>query len=161
MIQELTKLFSKTASHIIAGVIKGGGIVGGVKVSGANGVLLENDPLSNRVQKEIMDKAGVKGFISTDELPQYGINADDKKKIMSACGATNKDVVVLVADQKDKTLAALKIIETMLAGKTKKATPKSKKKAVKKAKKAATKRKPAKPKKAKKPTAKKKAKKKK
>ncbi|MDD5260080.1 MAG: hypothetical protein PHD29_08940 [bacterium] len=161
MIQDLTKLFSKTASHIIAGVIKSGGIVGGVKISGANGVLLENDPLSNRMQKEIMEKAGVKGFISTDELPQYGINADDKKKIMSACGATNKDVVVLVADQKDNTLAALKIIAGMLAGKAKKAAPKPKKKAVKKTKKAVKKKKSAKPKKAKKPAAKKKAKKRK
>lgn len=167
MIQDLTSLFSKTASHIIAGVIKGGGIVGGVKISGANGVLLENSKLSNLVQKEIMEKAGVKGFISTDELPQYGINSDDKKLILSACKATNKDVVVLVADKKDNTLAALKIIASLLAGKTKKAAPKAKKKAakkvagkVKKAKKAKPK-KTAKPKKGKKPAARGKTKKRK
>ncbi len=159
MIQDLTSLFSKTASHIIAGVIKSGGIVGGVKISGANGVLIDNDRLSNQVQKEIMDKAGVKGFISTDELPQYGINADDKKKILSACKATNKDVVVMIADQKDNTLAALKIIADMLSGKTKKATPKTKNKAVKKTKKTAKVKKTAKPKKSKKPAAKKKVKK--
>jgi glutamyl-tRNA(Gln) amidotransferase subunit E len=160
MTQDLTALFRKTASHIIAGVIKNGGIVGGVKISGANGVLLDNDKLSNQVQKEIMEKAGVKGFISTDELPQYGINTDDKKKILSACKATNKDVVVLVADRKDNTLAALKIIAAMLSGKTKKAAPKPKKKTVKKAAKPKPK-KTSKPKKSKKPAGKKKTKKRK
>lgn len=134
MSKELTSLFSKTASHIIEGVIKSGGIVGGVKIIGGNGILLKNNKLSNRVQDEIIAKTGVKGFISTDELPQYGINAVDKKKIMVSCGASAKDVVVLVADQKEKVLPALDIIATMLAGKTKKAAPKSKKKAAKKAK---------------------------
>jgi Glu-tRNA(Gln) amidotransferase subunit E-like FAD-binding protein len=159
MAQDLTSLFSKTASHIIAGVIKSGGIVGGVKVIGANGVLLKNNRLSNLVQDEIMGKTGVKGFISTDELPQYGINAEDKKKIMSACKATAKDVVVLVADQKDKTMAALDIIAAMLAGKVaakpKKSAPKANKATAKPKKKAAKK-----AKKAKKPAAKKKTKKK-
>ncbi len=161
MIHDLSSLFSKTASHIIAGVIKSGGIVGGVKITGANGVLVDNDRLSNLVQKEIMDKAGCKGFISTDELPQYGINSDDKKNILSACKATNKDVVVLVADKKDNTLTALKIIAVMLTGKTKKAAPKPKKKVVKKANKQTKTRKTLKPKKAKKPAAKKKSKKRK
>jgi Glu-tRNA(Gln) amidotransferase subunit E-like FAD-binding protein len=160
MIQDLTSLFSKTASHIIDGVIKNGGIVGGVKISGANGVLMENDRLSNLVQKEIMDKAGVRGFISTDELPQYGINADDKKKILSACKAAAEDVVVLVADQRDKTMTALEIIASMLSGKTKKAAPKPKKKAAKPAKKAKAK-KAAKAQKVKKVVVKKKAGKKK
>ncbi|MDD5131193.1 MAG: hypothetical protein PHH44_00865 [bacterium] len=138
MIQDLTSLFSKTASHIIAGVINNGGIVAGVKINGANGVLIDNDRLSNLVQKEIMDKAGVRGFISTDELPQYGINAEDKKKILAACKATAKDVVVLVADQKDNTMTALGIIASILSGQTRKAAPKSKKKAAKKAKKTKT-----------------------
>jgi Glu-tRNA(Gln) amidotransferase subunit E-like FAD-binding protein len=135
MIQDLTSLFSKTASHIIAGVINNGGIVAGVKINGANGVLIDNDRLSNLVQKEIMDKAGVRGFISTDELPQYGINAEDKKKILAACKATAKDVVVLVADQKDNTMTALGIIASILSGQTRKAAPKPKKKVAKKAKK--------------------------
>lgn len=136
MSKELTSLFSKTASHIIAGVIKSGGIVGGVKIAGGNGILLKNNKLSNLVQDEIMAKTGVKGFISTDELPQYGINAADKKKIMLSCEATAKDVVVLVADQREKVLPALDIIASMLYGKTKKAAPKPKKKAAKPAKKA-------------------------
>lgn len=160
MSKELTSLFSQTASHIIDGVIKSGGIVGGVKIVGGNGILLKNNKLSNRVQDEIIAKTGVKGFISTDELPQYGINAKDKKKIMASCGASVKDVVVLVADQREKVLPALDIIAAMLAGKTRKAAPKPKKKAAKPAKKVKAK-KAVKPKKAKKVAVKKKAKKRK
>jgi len=160
MSKELTSLFSRTASHIIAGVIKSGGIVGGVKIVGGNGILLKNNKLSNRVQEEIIVKTGVKGFISTDELPQYGINAEDKKKIMAYCEASAKDVVVLVADQKEKVLPALDIIASLLAGKTKKAAPKPKQKAAKPAKKTKT-TKTAKLKKVKKLVIKKKTKKKK
>ncbi len=135
MSKELTSLFSKTASNIIAGAIKSGGIVGGVKISGGNGILLKNNKLGNHIQEEIVAKTGVKGFISTDELPQYGISAEDKNKIMSTCGASAKDVVVLVADQKGKALTALDIIASKLAGKTSKAAPKPKKKPAKPAKK--------------------------
>lgn len=136
MVKELTSLFSQTASHIIAGVIKSGGIVGGVKIVGGNGILIKNSKLSNRVQEEIIAKTGVKGFISTDELPQYGINAEDKKKILASCVASTQDVVVLVADQREKALPALDIIASMLSGKIMKAAPKPKKKTVKLAKKA-------------------------
>ncbi|MBI5555326.1 MAG: hypothetical protein HY920_05695 [Elusimicrobia bacterium] len=160
MSKELTSLFSQTASHIIEGVIKSGGIVGGVKIIGGNGILLKNNKLSNRVQKEIIAKTGVKGFISTDELPQYGINAADQKKIMVSCGASDQDVVVLVADQREKVLPALDIIAARLTGKTRKAAPKPKKKAAKPTKKAEAK-KAAKSKKEKKVFVKKKARKKK
>jgi Glu-tRNA(Gln) amidotransferase subunit E-like FAD-binding protein len=163
MVKDITKLLANTGSHILAETVKDGGVIMGLEVDEFNGVLIKNDKLSNLIQDEIAERAGVRGFISTDELPQYGLTAVDKKNILNAFGAGPKDVVVLVADKKEKAEAALKIIEEKIAARmARKAAAKPRKtaKPAKKAKpKKAGKAKKAKPKKAKKAAAKKKAKK--
>ncbi len=168
MIKDISSLFKKTSSHIIAETIKAGGAVLGLEVDKFNGILVKNDKLSNLLQDEIVAKAGVHGFISTDELPQYGINLDDKKKILKAFSCGKDDVVVIVADIRAKAEAALKIIEQKISERQAKTKGKPKKtvKPAKKVKKTnpkkaakAKKAKKTKPNKAKKTAQKKKAKK--
>jgi Glu-tRNA(Gln) amidotransferase subunit E-like FAD-binding protein len=159
MIKDISSLFKNTSSHIIGETIKAGGAVLGLEVDKFNGILVKNDKLSNLLQDEIVNKAGVRGFISTDELPQYGINMDDKKNILKTFKCAKDDVVVIVADKKDRATAALKIIAEKIAARQAKtkAKPKKAAKKVKKAKpKKAAKTKKTKPKKAKKSAPKKK-----
>lgn len=129
MIKDLTVLFKKTSSHILESAIKNVGAILGLKLDQANGILVSNKKLGTRIQKELDEKTGVHGFISTDELPQYGLTENEKKRILKTFAAAPNDVIVIVADEKQKAQQALTIINTHVAAFQKKQkTPKTVKK---------------------------------
>jgi len=113
--KEITDLLSETNSHVIRGVLDSGGIVVGIKVEGFSGVLVQDQKLTDSLAKKVEKETEVKGFISTDELPKYGLNKQDKRNIEEAFGVKEGDVVILVADQKEKAEKAIKIIENEIA----------------------------------------------
>jgi glutamyl-tRNA(Gln) amidotransferase subunit E len=113
--KEITDLLSETNSHVIREVLDSGGVVLGIKDEGFAEVLVEDRKLTDSLAKKVETEAGVKGFISTDELPKYGLNKQDKRNIEEAFGVKEGDVVILVADQKEKAEKAIQIIEKEIA----------------------------------------------
>ncbi|OGS43857.1 MAG: hypothetical protein A2539_06305 [Elusimicrobia bacterium RIFOXYD2_FULL_34_15] len=145
MIKDITKIFKNTESNIIKNLISSGSIVLGIKVEGKAGLLVKDIKLSDELQKKISKSAKIAGFISTDELPHYGITSKEKSAIEKEFSCKKNDTVVFIAAEKSKAEKAVDIIDAEMKGKkavtkksvkTKKKTTKTKKSKVKKAKKA-------------------------
>ncbi|MEW6557544.1 MAG: GAD domain-containing protein [Elusimicrobiota bacterium] len=111
MVKDITTLLKNTESHLLKNIIHAGGVVLGVKIKGKTGVLVKDEEFSDRLQAEVAKKTGVGGFISTDELPRYGISAKEKAEIEKDFNCLKKDVIVFVAADKEKAEKAIQIIE--------------------------------------------------
>ena len=107
--KDVTELFSTTKSGLMKGIISRGGVVLAEKVENFKNVLVDDDAFAEGVAKIMEKKAGVKGFISTDELPAFGISAGEKHQIEKALGCGDNDIAVLVADKKEKAEAGMKV----------------------------------------------------
>ncbi len=107
--KDTTNLFSATKSGLIKGVLSRGGVILGEKIENFKNVLVKDPTFAKEIAKTMEKKVGVKGFISTDELPAFGISEGEKHEIEKMFQCSEKDVVVLVADQKDKAEAGLKV----------------------------------------------------
>ncbi len=88
----------KKAKHIVAILLRGfDGLVG-----------REIQP-GRRLGSEMADyakKCGVGGIFHTDELPAYGVTAEEVAKLRESLGAGETDCVVLVAASEDRALCA-------------------------------------------------------
>lgn len=131
MVKDITDMLKKTESNLIRNQIEKGGIVLGVKIDGKAGLLVKDVKLSDKIQSVVSKKAGVGGFISTDELPHYGITAEEKIAVEKAFSCSKKDVVVFVAAEKPKAEKAVEIISAKVKNLVKKPS-KTKKKTKKK-----------------------------
>ncbi len=109
--KDISDLFSQTHSNLIRDILDKGGVVLGMKVENFAGVLLENEALALEIEKRLEEATGIEGYISTDELPRYGILAEEKEAIEKAFGVKERDVVILIAEEKKKAQKALKIVE--------------------------------------------------
>ena len=113
--KDISKLFSQTHSNLIRDIMDRGGIALGMKVENFAGVLLKNEALALEIERRLEETTGIKGYISTDELPRYGILAGEKEAIEKVFGVKKKDVVILIVEEKKKAQKALKIIEEEIA----------------------------------------------
>jgi len=113
--KDLTDLLKGSNSHVIQAVMASGGVVLGMKAQGFNGVLIEDREFSNRLSAKLQAQTGCKGFISTDELPKYGLTKEDKQTIEQALEVGEQDVGVFVADKKEVAEKAIAIIEKEIA----------------------------------------------
>ena len=84
----------------------------GVKAEDFKGVLIAEREFTDKVADKVEAETGVKGFISTDELPKYGITKEDREKIRESFECEENDTVVIVAHNKDRAEKALLIIES-------------------------------------------------
>lgn len=113
-IRDLTEIFADTSSRIIRNAVKSGGRVLGVKLKGFGGLLSRELEPGLRFGGEFATRAsfwgGVGGIFHTDELPAYGITAEEVAKIKSSAEAGELDAVVFVADECSKAEAALKAV---------------------------------------------------
>lgn len=107
--RDITDLFSETKSGLIKGIISKGGSVLAQKVENFKNVLVENPEAAEEIAKTMEKKAGVKGFITTDEIPAFGISAKEKHQIEKEFGLDEEDIVVMVADEKDKAAEGLEV----------------------------------------------------
>ncbi|HJJ33609.1 MAG TPA: Glu-tRNA(Gln) amidotransferase subunit GatE [Methanocorpusculum sp.] len=109
LVQDVTKVFEGTASNvlkkakcILATVLRGfDGLVG-----------MEIQP-GRRLGSEMSDyakKCGVGGLFHTDELPAYGVTAEEVEKLRKETGAGPQDAVILVAATEAKCRCAMKMI---------------------------------------------------
>ncbi|MCX8196025.1 MAG: Glu-tRNA(Gln) amidotransferase subunit GatE [Acidilobaceae archaeon] len=112
--QDLTALLSSTKSKVLRRAIDSGGAVLGMKLRGMRGLLGKEVSQGRRFGTELADYArfygGVSGLIHSDELPGYGITAEEVKAIEGALGVGSEDAFVLVADQRERALKALEAV---------------------------------------------------
>ena len=108
---DVTGIFSKTKSKVIKSVIKSGGFVFAIKLSGFAGLVGREIQPDRRLGTEFSDYArfwsGVGGIFHTDELPKYGITESDVSNLRDAVKAEEQDAVIIVADSQEKCQKAL------------------------------------------------------
>lgn len=114
MVKDITQVLRNTGSNVVKNAISSGSIALGVKIDGKTGLLVKNERLSDLLQKKISEATGIPGFISTDELPNYGITAAEKNAIEKTFDCGKKDIVVFVVAEKSKAEKAMEIIPPVM-----------------------------------------------
>jgi glutamyl-tRNA(Gln) amidotransferase subunit E len=98
---DVTALFRETKSTVLKKAKK----VLALTLKGFGGLLGREIQPERRLGSEMSDyakKCGVGGIFHTDELPAYGITADEVKCLRSHMGAGEQDGIVLVAGANEK-----------------------------------------------------------
>ncbi len=103
---DVTPLFKNTGSSIL----KKAKTIHAVCLHGYAGLVGREIQPGRRLGSEMSDyakKCGVGGLFHTDELPAYGVTADEVASLKEVVGAGPDDCVVLVADAKKKVVCAI------------------------------------------------------
>ncbi|MFA9516302.1 Glu-tRNA(Gln) amidotransferase subunit GatE [Halopenitus sp. H-Gu1] len=98
--REVTNVFAETDSGVIRGALEDGGSVTAVPLFGFDGLLGREIQEDRRLGTELSDHAkrhGAGGIFHTDELPAYGITADEVEDLRETVGAGPTDAVAIVA----------------------------------------------------------------
>ncbi|MDI9618342.1 Glu-tRNA(Gln) amidotransferase subunit GatE [Methanothermobacter sp.] len=104
---DVSEVFRETESKIISSAES----VLAVKLRGFNGLIGTEIQPGRRLGTEMADyakKRGVKGIFHTDELPSYGIAAEEVESLRDAVDASEDDAVVLVAHDRETAEKALR-----------------------------------------------------
>ncbi|HJJ29706.1 MAG TPA: Glu-tRNA(Gln) amidotransferase subunit GatE [Methanocorpusculum sp.] len=108
-VYDVTSVFSKTGSQ----VLKKARVILGTVLHGFNGLVgLEIQP-DRRLGSEMSDyakKCGVGGLFHTDELPAYGVTAEEVHTLKETLGAGPGDAVIIVAATEQKCRCAMQMI---------------------------------------------------
>ncbi len=109
--KDVTGLFSASSSPVISRSLKSGSVIGGVVLPGYAGFLSAGG--QSVIGTEIAQRLramGIHGILHSDELPAYGITADEKERVASELGAGRKDAFVLCAAPAGKMDEAVAVI---------------------------------------------------
>ena len=104
--QEVTDVFTDTDSGVIAGAES----VQAVRLDGFDGLVGREIQPDRRLGTELSDHAkrhGAGGIFHTDELPAYGVTAEEVKILREAVDADAEDAVALVAADADVAAHAI------------------------------------------------------
>jgi len=108
-VYDVTAVFRETKSQ----VLKKAQVILGTVLHGFNGLVgMEIQP-DRRLGSEMSDyakKCGVGGLFHTDELPAYGVTADEVRILKETLGAGPEDAVVIVASTEQKCRCAMQMI---------------------------------------------------
>ncbi len=111
---DVSAIFKDTKSKVIRKAIDKKQSVKALRLSGFAGFLGRELMPNFRVGTELSDRAKfwgrVGGIFHTDEMPNYGITAEEVELVRKAVKAENGDAVVFVADSAENTLDALKAV---------------------------------------------------
>jgi glutamyl-tRNA(Gln) amidotransferase subunit E len=109
-IYDVNDVFKNSKSKIITSA----SAVMAIKLEGFDGLVgVELQP-GRRLGTEFSGyakKLGVSGIFHTDELPAYGITAEEVEKLRGLLGAAENDAVIIVAHEPDIVLAALEEVQ--------------------------------------------------
>jgi glutamyl-tRNA(Gln) amidotransferase subunit E len=104
---DLTAIMSSVHSKVVAGGLQHGGVAFGLPLPGFGGLLGQGDKNPERLGRELADyarSAGVRGILHSDELPGYGITAEEVDAIRKALGLKSlEDGFVLVVASPPET----------------------------------------------------------
>lgn len=112
---DLSEALSSSKSKLIRNALSAGNGIYGIKVLGFAGVLVNDRKFAHALAKKLESELGVRGYISTDELPAYGIGKAEKKAIEEMADAAAGDVVIMVVDSRELAEAALGMIEAEIS----------------------------------------------
>ncbi|MEM2364854.1 MAG: Glu-tRNA(Gln) amidotransferase subunit GatE [Candidatus Bathyarchaeia archaeon] len=108
---DVSDAFRMTASKLVRKALERGGTVLALRLAGFSGLLGRELAPNFRFGTELAHRAvvwgGVGGLFHTDELPGYGISAEEVTEVKRLVGAGDMDAVVLVADERDRAEKAL------------------------------------------------------
>ncbi len=116
---ELTDIFEKTNSKLIKKLLRKGEKVYGLKLKGFSGLLSKETAPDYRLGKEMAERVrfwtGLGGIFHSDELPAYGISAEEVEMIGKRLNCGKDDAFVMViADIERAKIALEKIYERAL-----------------------------------------------
>ena len=119
-IVDITELLKDTKSKVIKKALNKNGKIKAVLLKGFGGLVGKEIQPNRRLGTELSDRAkviaGVGGLFHTDELPKYGITQEEVNKLKEYVGEklktdiTEKDAIILVADEESKVDRALKAV---------------------------------------------------
>ena len=113
-IQDVSALFRQCASKVIQAALARKEGIFALVLPGFAGLVGREIQPERRLGTEFADYArfwgGVKGLFHTDELPKYGITAEEVTSLRSHLKVDDQSAVVLVAATKDEAEAALKAV---------------------------------------------------
>ncbi len=111
---DLTEAFKATGSKLIRKELEKGSKVLGAKVVGFRGIFGWEVMTKRRFGTEVSDyvkvHAGLGGLFHSDELPNYGITAEEVENVKRTLGVESNDAFVLVVGPEDKARKALDVI---------------------------------------------------
>ena len=111
---DVTEVFTNTSSKMIKKALSRGGKVLALKLPKFKGLIGREIQPGRRLGTEFADRArywgGVGGIIHSDELPGYGIGESTVQRIREILNCKDLDAFVIVADSKDKCIAALEAV---------------------------------------------------
>ncbi len=108
--QDVTDVFADTESGVIGGALSSGGSVTAVALYGFDGIVGREIAPDRRLGTEFSDHAkrhGAGGIFHTDELPAYGVTAEEVGALRDAVGAGENDAVAIVAAETDVAESAI------------------------------------------------------
>ncbi len=113
-IVDLTGLFLKSTSKIMLKTLEKRGRVMGIRVNWFAGrlgrELVPNYRLGTELAGRAKVKGGVGGIFHCDELPNYGITAEEVGVVQRKLNCSDKDGFILVADDERKAQRALEAV---------------------------------------------------
>jgi len=111
---DVSDVFRQTTCKVIRKAVDKGQKVLAVKLPKFGGILKRELMPDFRVGTELSDRAKfwgrVGGIFHTDELPAYGVTAEEVEALRKAAGASEEDAVVFVADIPENTTDALRAV---------------------------------------------------
>jgi len=111
---DVTDVFKQTKCKVIRKALDKNQKVSAVKLGKFNGLLKRELMPDFRLGTEMADRARfwgrVGGVFHTDEMPAYGVTAEEVKALKKAVGASEEDAVVFVADETENAADALKAV---------------------------------------------------
>lgn len=115
-IWDVTALFASSGSKVLLRSLKAGGVILACRLPGFDGLVGKELQPGRRLGTEMSDRAkraGVGGIFHTDELPAYGITAEDVEAVrghLSAGIASKGDCIVMVTGPKERAEKALQAV---------------------------------------------------
>ncbi|TFF87006.1 Glu-tRNA(Gln) amidotransferase subunit GatE [Candidatus Thorarchaeota archaeon] len=110
-VNDVSAVFQETESKIIKVALKRDNGVYAIRLQGFAGLLGRELQPGRRLGTEFSDYAkfwgGVGGIFHTDELPGYGISAEEVKRLRKSLSAKSQDAVVLVVGDAESSRDAL------------------------------------------------------
>ncbi len=111
---ELTEIFMKTGSKIIANALQRGLAVFGLKLGKMRGLLgfelQPNRRFATEIANYLNARIGVRGLIHSDELPNYGISNDEIEKIRFALNVGKDDAFAFICCNKEIADNAINVV---------------------------------------------------
>ena len=111
---DVSDVFKQTKAKVIRNALDNHQKVSAVKLPRFGGLLKRELMPNFRVGTELSDRAKfwgrVGGIFHTDEMPNYGITAEEVEALRKAVNAADEDAVVFVADTVENVLDALKAV---------------------------------------------------